>query len=57
MKDLVESMLEWHHEGYMDPGVWEALRPLVNPALMPAPSVLQRLPNPTASEPVIGESF
>ena len=44
---LMEAMVEWHREGYIDPAVWEKLiRNKVNPAVMPAPSVLQSLPPP-----------
>ena len=47
VRDLMEGMVEWHREGYIDPAVWEKLiRNKVNPALMPAPSVLQSLPLP-----------
>ena len=43
----MEAMVEWHREGYIDPAVWEKLiRNKVNPAVMPAPSVLQSLPSP-----------
>ena len=42
---VMEEMVEWHREGYIDPAVWEKLiRNKVNPALMPAPSVLESLP-------------
>ena len=44
---LKEAMVKWHREGYIDPAVWEKLiRNKVNPAVMPAPSVLQSLPPP-----------
>ena len=47
IRDLLEAMVEWHREEYVDPAVWEKLiRNKVNPALMPAPSVLQLLPPP-----------
>ena len=34
-----------HRERYLDPGVWDVLRPKINPTLMPAPSILH-LPSP-----------
>ena len=47
VRNLMEAMVEWHREGYIDPAVWEKLiRNKVNPAVMPAPSVLQSLPPP-----------
>ena len=47
VRDLMEAMVEWHREGYIDPAVWEKLiRNKVNPAVIPAPSVLQSLPLP-----------
>ena len=46
---LIEAMVEWHREGYIDPAVWEKLiRSKVNPAVMPAPSVLLSLPPPAS---------
>ena len=43
----MEAMVQWHREGYIDPGVWEKLiRNKVNPALILAPSVLQLPPPP-----------
>ena len=43
----MKAMVEWHQERYLDPAVWEKLiRNKVNPAVMPAPSVLQSLPPP-----------
>ena len=44
VNDLVEAMVEWHREGYIDPAVWEYIRSKMNPTLMPSPSVLQALP-------------
>lgn len=44
IKDLVEEMVEWQKNGFLDPEVWEFLRPKMNPALMPEPSVLQLPP-------------
>ena len=45
MGQVMEEMVEWHREGYVDPAIWEKLIPdKVDPALMPAPSVLQSLP-------------
>ena len=40
MKDMMEAMVTWHKEGYLDPEVWDNLCDKVNPSLMPAPSVL-----------------
>ena len=42
----MEAMVAWHHERYLDPEVWNRLPEKINPALMPAPSVLQSLPPP-----------
>ena len=43
----MKAMVEWHQERYLDPAVWEKfIRNKVNPAVMPAPSVLQSLPPP-----------
>ena len=44
MKDLVESMVEWQQGRCLDPGVWNHIRPRLNPRLMPAPSVVQPRP-------------
>ena len=47
----MEAMVDWHREGYIDPTVWEKLiRNKVNPAVIPAPSVLQPLPPPPGGE-------
>ena len=40
----MESMVEWQQGRYLDPGVWDHLRPRLNPRLMPAASVLQPRP-------------
>ena len=42
MKELIQSLVSWHRNGYLDPDVWEQfLRHQLDPALMPAPSELQ----------------
>ena len=42
----MEAMVKWHQERYIDPTVWEkVIRNKLNPAVMPAPSVLQ-IPSP-----------
>ena len=44
MKDVVESMVQWQQGRCLDPGVWNHLRPRMNPRLIPAPSVLHLRP-------------
>ena len=40
MRGLIDSMMTWHHERYLDPGVWDHLRKKINDDLMPAPNIL-----------------
>ena len=44
MKEMVESMVDWQQGRYLDSGVWNYLRPRLNPRLMPAPSVIHPRP-------------
>ena len=39
VKEVVESMVQWQQGRTLDPGVWNHLRPKMNPRLMPSPSV------------------
>ena len=41
VKDLMEEMIVWQKERYLDPEIWDHLISRINPALWPAPSVLQ----------------
>ena len=42
VKDLMEEMIVWQKERYIDPGIWDRLLEKINPSLMPAPSILQQ---------------
>ena len=41
-RDLVEEMVVWQRERYLDAGIWDHLHGKINPALMPASSVLEK---------------
>ena len=41
LKDVVELMVEWQQQRYLDPGVWNYLRPKFNSRLMPILSIVQ----------------
>ena len=41
MKPLMEAMVEWYHERYLDPRVWDELRPKLHPILIPESSTLE----------------
>ena len=38
----MEEMVMWQRERYIDPAIWNILRTKINPALIPAPSVLEK---------------
>ena len=45
VEDVVEAMVEWQREGYLDIGVWNRIRLMVDPGLIPASSAPRlRLP-------------
>ena len=55
MRELVQCLVSWHQNRYLDPEVWENfLRHHLDPTLMPAPSELQRQVN-QRDEPVESE--
>ena len=41
VKTFVEALIEWHHEKYLDPGIWDRLRAKLRPTLLPEPSDLE----------------
>ena len=40
----MESMVQWQQGRCLDPGVWNQLRPRLNPRLMPAQALIQPRP-------------
>ena len=48
----MKEMVAWLNEGYIDPGIWDYLRTKTNPALIPAPSVLENQFLPQLQYPV-----
>ena len=49
LKNLLDKMVSWQQEQYLDPGVWDQLRTKVCPEILPVPSVL---PVPQSALPV-----
>ena len=41
LKTFVKALIEWHHEKYLDQGVWDHLRTKLHPILLPEPSDLE----------------
>ena len=37
----MEALIEWHHEKYLDQGVWNYLRAKLHPIALPEPSDLE----------------
>ena len=33
--DFIQEVKKWYHEGYLDEGVWDHLRTVVNPEVVP----------------------
>ena len=52
MKELIQSLVDWHKNRYLDPDVWESfLRHHLDPALMPAPSEIELQANEQDGQP------